>query len=384
MRVLFVSPYYYPELKFGGPPRKMHAISRGLATEGHAVSVVTHRSDDRGAAVRSDVEGIAVQYLPWSGTAERQLPAGLSLLSAEIRSADLVHCYGLYNFICPIAVRHAGIHRKPVVLEPLGMFPPRARNQWAKLAYNLIVTRWMIRRSRAVVAASQSEAAQLQTIAPADKIVHRRNGIDVQDFARRGDDGALRRRWDIAPNERLVLYVGRISPIKNLKQLLLAFERAAVPGARLVLVGPLSEPAYEAKLRRLIEERALGARVRLVGPLYEEEQRAALATADLFVLPSLNESFGNAAAEAVAADVPVLLTETCGIAALIHERAGLAVPLGVESLAEGLRQMLDPARVEQLTSRREEVKRGLSWEEPIAQTVELYERVFAEFRGSKA
>ena len=69
------------------------------------------------------------------------------------------------------------------------------------------------------------------------------------------------------------------------------------------------------------------------------DQKAALALADLLVLPSLNESFGNSAAEAVAAGVPVLLTDTCGIASMIHRRAGLAVPLGVEALAEGLRQI---------------------------------------------
>jgi glycosyltransferase involved in cell wall biosynthesis len=115
--------------------------------------------------------------------------------------------------------------------------------------------------------------------------------------------------------------------------------------------------------------------VTFAGPLYEEEQRAALGLADLFVMPSLNESFGNAAGEAVAADVPVLLTNTCGIAQLIDQRAGLAVSLGVESLAQGLKEILDLAQRDALTSQREQVKRELSWDEPIRQTEELYERI---------
>ena len=113
------------------------------------------------------------------------------------------------------------------------------------------------------------------------------------------------------------------------------------------------------------------------------DQKAALAIADVFVLPSLNENFGNAAGEAVAAGVPVLLTETCGIAPLIHKRAGYAVPLGVESLADGLRRMLDPSFRDEMTARREEVKRELSWDEPIAQQIALYERIVAQSRKGK-
>jgi glycosyltransferase involved in cell wall biosynthesis len=57
---------------------------------------------------------------------------------------------------------------------------------------------------------------------------------------------------------------------------------------------------------------------------------------------------------------------------LIDRRAGLAVPLGVDSLAEGLKVMLDPAQRDLLTAQREQVKRELSWDEPIRQTEELY------------
>src|SRR5438046_7026062 len=134
------------------------------------------------------------------------------------------------------------------------------------------------------------------------------------------------------------------------------------------------------KLHSIVSERQLERRVTFAGPLYEEEQRAALALADLFVLPSLNESFGNAAAEAVAAGVPVLLTETCGVAPLINGRAGLSVQLGVKSLASGLRTMIsDPARRKQLVARRAEVVRELSWDEPVRQTEDLYHSV-VEFR----
>ena len=103
----------------------------------------------------------------------------------------------------------------------------------------------------------------------------------------------------------------------------------------------MDEADHAEKMRNLIQSLQLTERIVLPGALYDNDKLAALAAAELFVLPSLSESFGNAAAEAVAAGVPVLLTNTCGIAPLIHERAGLAVPLGVDSIANGLRVMMD-------------------------------------------
>jgi glycosyltransferase involved in cell wall biosynthesis len=378
MRLLFATPYYYPEFKFGGPPRKIHALARGLAERGHQVQVITFDFENRRSRKRTEIEGVEVRYLPWVGRGLKQVPLNLRSISGAAANVDAVQCYGLYNLLSPIVAYIACRKDRPFVLEPLGMYPPRARNPFAKKAYNFLLTRWMMRHAAAVIAASDSETAELGGIADPKKIVYRRNGIDVSAFANLPSGDKLRQTWGISSNEKVILYVGRISPIKNLEQLILAFAEADLPNLRLVLVGPILEPAYEARLRALIATQHLEPSVLMAGPLYGEEQRAALALADLFVLPSLNESFGNAAAEAVAAGVPVLLTETCGIAPLIDRRAGLTVPLGVESLAEGLKVMLDPAQRDLLTAQREQVKRELSWDEPIRQTEELYQRIIEE------
>src|SRR4029434_1132185 len=98
----------------------------------------------------------------------------------------------------------------------------------------------------------------------------------------------------------------------------------------------------------------------------------AVAAADLLEWPSLSESFGNAAAEAVAAGVPVLLTDTCGIASMIHGRAGLAVPLGSAAIGSGRSIMMSPDRIRHV-QQQEQVMRELSWDEPVTQTAKLYE-----------
>ncbi len=381
MRLLFVAPFYYPEQKFGGPPQKLHALSCGLLRREYEVEVLTFHSEKPNGEERVPIDGVPVTYLPWKGRGLRQWPLKRRWLANATKKCDIVHCYGLYNLICPFAVREAARQKKPIVVEPLGMFPPRARKRLPKYIYNASLTKWMMKSASAVIATSEAEASDLRQIADPDKIVLRRNGIDVASFASLPSGKHRRTRWRVIDKETLILFVGRLSPIKNLEQFLLAFKSAKVKSAKVVLVGP-AETAYEARLRDLVRREDIQDVVIFAGPLYGDEQKAALAAADLFVLPSLNESFGNAAGEAVAANVPVLLTDTCGIAPLIHGRAGLAVPLGEESFADGLRKMLDPAFRDRMTAKREEVKRELSWEEPIAQTEALYERLIAN-RGAR-
>jgi glycosyltransferase involved in cell wall biosynthesis len=231
----------------------------------------------------------------------------------------------------------------------------------------------MTHRAAGVIATSPAERDELSSVVEEKRLTLRRNGIDHAEF-RSLPSGAIFRCQHMLPEgSRIVLYIGRISPIKNLEQLILAFLQAQIENTILVLVGPLLEADYERKIRSLIEERHLEARVFLTGPIFGEQKLSALAAAELFVLPSLNESFGNAAAEAVAAGLPVLLTEPCGIAPLIHQRAGYSVPLGTEHLTAALRMMMsDLSRRAELTAKREAVIQELCWGEPVRHTEELY------------
>lgn len=379
MRVVFATPFYVPDLRFGGPPQKIHSVAQGLIDFGHTVRVLTFQHDDGRADGETKIDRVSVRYLPWRGRGLRQIPLAWDVMRREIVPAQVVHCYGLYTALIPLATQAANRAGVPVVQEPLGMYPPRARNQPAKNLYNRWITRRLFNGAAAIIAASESEAADLKRFVPHANIVHRPNGIDLKAYASLPSGDELRRIWNIPPEKKIVLFIGRISPIKNLEELVQAFARASLTDCHLVMVGP-SEPQYEKRLRALVHRENIRATVLLAGPLYDDQQKAALAIADLFVLPSTSESFGNAAAEAVAAGVPVLLTQTCGIAPIIHGRAGLAVPLGVENLAQGLRSMLDPGVRDQMTARSDEVKRELSWDEPIAQTVALYARIIAAKR----
>lgn len=373
MRLLKVIPYYYPELKFGGPPLKVHTLARCLREHGLEVTVLTFDSENARRAETVTIDDVIVRYLPWTGRGLRQIPGDSAAIWEAVRKSDVVHVYGLYTLLCPIVVRACRKQGTPYVCEPLGMFPPRQRNRIAKQLYNLLLTKWMFDRSERIVATSAPEYEDLKKSFPEEKILVRQNGIDLADFENLPHREKFLERHGLDTRRRYVLYLGRISPIKNLEEALRAFKLSKLPDYDLLLVGPSLESDYRKKLESLITDLGLQERARFLPPVYGEEKLEALAVADLLVLPSISESFGNSAGEAVAAGIPVLVTTGCGITSIVHEKAGLAVRADAPALADGMqRLLLDPEEAEKVTRRFDEARRELSWDKPVAEALALY------------
>ena len=375
LHILQVTPVYYPERQFGGPPQKIHAMSRWLVERGHQATVVTWDSERPAQRDRQIMDGVTVQYLPWFGRASWRVPAGWAALRKAVSEADVTHLYGLYNLLGPLAANAAGQKKRPFILEPLGMYKPRARSQAAKRLYHYFFTSRLLRQTKLLVATSEIEREDLAGLVDPKRLILRRNGIDVAAFANLPDRGCFRQRYGIGLDEKIILFVGRISPIKNLHTLLSAFAKAGV-SSRLVLVGPMLEPDYAAQLQASAAAMAIDERVLFTGPLYDNDKLAALAAADFFVLPSISESYGNAAAEAVAAGLPVLLTTGCGIAPDIDGRVGLAVEADENSLARGLRTMIGNQDVaKRFKQCQSDVLMGLGWHEPMVEMESLYYQI---------
>jgi D-inositol-3-phosphate glycosyltransferase len=147
-----------------------------------------------------------------------------------------------------------------------------------------------------------------------------------------------------AGDEPLLLYVGRIAPIKGLETLLDALvrvRRGALATARLLIVGgEADEPAdgHEADIRRRVESLGLRDVVRFVGAQPQDVLRDYYVAADVAVLPSYYESFGMVALEAMACGTPVIASRVGGLATTVRDGVtGFLVPDGdAAALAERL------------------------------------------------
>src|SRR3984893_6528983 len=124
------------------------------------------------------------------------------------------------------------------------------------------------------------------------------------------------------------------------------------------------------------EELGVASRVRFCGPLFERAKWAAYRDADVFVLPSQNENFGNTAAEAAAAGTPVIVTEECGIAPLLAGVAGLAVPYDAAAISRAIeRVFVEPGLHARFAAGCSEAASRLGWEEPVRAMEGLYGRL---------
>jgi D-inositol-3-phosphate glycosyltransferase len=201
-----------------------------------------------------------------------------------------------------------------------------------------------------IVAANVVERAELlrDYAAHASRIATIPCGVDTDLFSP-GDRAEARRRLGL--DERpLLLWVGRIAPIKGLDTLLDAVARLSARGHAvqlLVVGGEADEPADgpEASLRRRIARLGLDGAVRFIGPQPQSVLPAYYVASDVTVLPSYYESFGMVALEAMACGSPVVASRVGGLVTTVRDGVtGFLVPDGdVGALVERIESLLaDP------------------------------------------
>jgi glycosyltransferase involved in cell wall biosynthesis len=172
------------------------------------------------------------------------------------------------------------------------------------------------------------------------------------------------------------------SPDLLLEAFALLSKQAEGKSMRLVFAGP-DEGGMKARLTEMTQQLGLISQVRFTGPIFGEAKWAAYRDADVFVLPSQNENFGNTAAESAGAGTPVVVTEQCGIAPLLANVAGLVVPHEAGALAAAIQSVIcDPELHARLGAGCSEVTARLGWEEPVGEMEILYNKLAMARRGS--
>jgi glycosyltransferase involved in cell wall biosynthesis len=390
MRILNVSQTYYPYLAEGGRPTKVLTISRKLSERRHRVTVLTADLGRQGAVPFPT----SVEHTPWGRRTEqdgvetiylrtrvrfRSLtwnPDVIEFARDTVNAFDLVHIYGFYDLLGPIVASFCRRYGVPYVIEPMGMYRPIARSLHLKRMFHRFLGRNLSRGARYLIATSEQERLELLSGGVKDsRIVIRRNGIELP--AHDIEPGEFRRRWGIPLDTKLVLFLGRLISKKSPDLLLEAFAqwRQNAPldqDAVLVMAGPGENDGFVPSLRTLANRVGAKVRVLFVGPLYDDAKWSAYRDADLFVLPSQNENFGNTAAEAAACGTPVIVTDQCGIAPFIGD-AGLVIRHDPSELRDALARCLeDPALRDRCRDGCQDLVRKLSWDHPLDELESLY------------
>ncbi|AAU92791.1 glycosyl transferase, group 1 family protein [Methylococcus capsulatus str. Bath] len=303
-------------------------------------------------------------------------PSFGSWLRKHVCRYDLVHVHGLFSYF-PIAgsriARAAGV---PVIVTPHGMvnhYGMRHKPLMKKISFCLF--------ERSVLKGAT--------------VVHLTSGRETRDFGDlgltvrtteipfavtpipAGNAESFFRRYPELRNKRIVAFMGRIDPIKNLESLIDALSLLAKrsDNVRLLICGSGTDD-YRNVLKDRAERAGIGDRILWAGFVAGIERANALAAAHCFVLPSHSESFGMAAIEAVSAGIPCVLGKNVAVADdLVSAGFGVAVdPVG-ESLAAAIEQALTFADENFSVRAREYVERTYSATVIGAEFAALYREI---------
>lgn len=351
---------------FGGPVVKARGLAVALRKIGYSVTVV-------GVGSTPDCQGLPL-LVRFHGT---PVPARLKPLIKSIRDAGLVHVLGYRDPVGTAAALIAHRARVPYVLEPSGMHRRRLRSLGLKAAFDLLVGERVLREAAAIFATSKLEATELEEDGiPPERIRLRPNGIEMDGLLPLPVRGALRRKLNFPPDAPVVLSLGRITAKKGL----LDFARALITltGVWGIVAGP---DDGDGTLEHLLSERARsGLTERLAvlpDGLWGRDRGQAFADADAFCLPSASENFGNAALEAAAVGLPVVISSACGGAEWLHTEATRVVPHADPALlAKAIREVLVDPRIRAAAAKAAPVLRQtLNWDSVARQQVEIYREV---------
>lgn len=257
----------------------------------------------------------------------------------HVRHYSIVHAHGMSGLHLPIAYLICRLRRVPLIAQPHGSLSPHylSGQRGARAFFLRRILPAMLVRMTAVLVISPKERADVQALDAATRCCECPPWVPTN---RTAIDSA-------SVSEPIVLFVGRLAPIKRIPDLLTAFQHVweRCPAAKLLLVGE-GGADYVQELK--VHPSAQRAHFR--GFLRPEDLPALYARASLLVLPSQGENFGFAAAEAMAAGLPVVVSADVGLADMVRRYgAGRVVKVGdVAGLGQAIAECLEPTRCSEM------------------------------------
>ena len=260
----------------------------------------------------------------------------LSLLRALIRQPDvrIFHAHALKRLGGTVRTA-ARFRRKPYVVSLHGGIfdvpaaelsdltkPIEGKFEWGRAFGALLGARKVLDDADHVICVGASEAEKARASLPHDRISYLPNVVDSARFSS-GNGPAFRLAHNIPADAFLLVAIGRIDSQKNQLTLLEAFARflPSAPNARLLIIGPETQPAYAQQLRVFISANNLAHAVTILPGLGNDSHSLvdAYHAADVFTLASRHEPFGIVVLEAWCAAKPVVASRIGGLQSLIRD-----------------------------------------------------------------
>ena len=376
LRIALFTPDLRPSA--GGPPRVVLGSAQALVARGHNVTIFTL------AATALDMPGVEVRCFAPDKPA--RIGRSRAMRREVLRRAaefDVLHVHAIWEAGAAdlaAAFRRAG---KPVFVSAHGMLDRWSMQQSRlkkQITLRLLWAGDLLSRASAIVFATEEEAAEAGEIYPKTPRAIVANGIDIvatRAAIAAGRETVRNKVPSLSVWPRTIVYLSRLHPKKGVDQLVearLALD-ARFDDVGMLIAGIPQDDALLQALRARIAESPLSDRFELTTDLIGPAAMGALGTAQLFVLPSHQEGFSIAILEAMAAGLPVLITDKCHLPEVEGWQAGAVVPDTVAGVKAGLERLLSmPASTlaSMGENARAAVKRQYSWPVIAGQLEAIY------------
>jgi glycosyltransferase involved in cell wall biosynthesis len=373
MKMLEVIPFFSPI--FGGSFISTCNLSKEFAKRGHDVTILTtdFKFDEQFARSieKEHINVVSVHCIANIGLFLISPSIG-NWLNYHIREFDVIHIHNFRSYQNNFIHKYAMQYGIPYILQAHGSVMPFFEKIYLKKCYDLLWGYSILRDVSEVIASTKEEAKQLRKMGVIeDKITLVPNGINLSEYENLPEKGSFRKKYKIEKAEKLILYLGRLHKIKGIGLLIDSFSDLENKHSdiKLAIVGP--DDGNLATLKKQIKYLGIDRKILLMGPLYGYDKISAYVDCDVYVLPSFYESFGNTVLEACACGAPVIVTDRCGTADIIDNRAGLVVPYDKDYLRDAILHMLSDEKLRQDFSKNGKllVRERFNWEK-IAEQIE--------------
>lgn len=365
----------------GGVFEAVRGLAAGLQASGAVYVSAVGLADEMTAEDAAAWEGIPTTACPVRGPAALGYAPQLANVLREV-NPDLIHLQGLWTYTS-VAVA-AWSHRtgRPAVITPQGMLEPWAvqNSRWKKRIAGAVYEDRNLRRAACLHALSDKEVHDIRVYGLRNPICVIPNGVDLPSKA-----GKVSAPWNgaVPGNAKVLLYLGRLHPKKNLEALIQGWASALrSTGCKdwwLVIAG-WDQGGYERRLRQLVYEQQL-ARVCFAGPQFGEAKDASFRHANAFVLPSLSEGLPVVVLEAWSYGLPVLMTPECNLSNGFETGAAIQIGTDPQAICAGLAALFDQdnsGREEMGSRGRTLVERQYTWPRVAEQMRAVYRWVLGE------
>ncbi len=389
LKVLQIVPSL--SLVYGGPSQMVRGLSAALAQQEAIAQTTVITTDANGDIDEAPLDVPLGQPISQDGYEViyfRCAPFRRYKFSAELlrwlwdsaHHYDIAHIHALFSPVSTAAATLCRWRKLPYIMRPLGTLDPADLNK--KKHFKKLYAHFLEKPNLAGAATlhftSEQEAKVSERFGTAAPAMVLPLGVALPALPDRAKAKAqIKEQFNIPAERPIILFMSRIDPKKGFDLLLPALEKLnqdSYPFHLLLCGSNPQDRAYETSIKQQIQSSSWSKHTTFNGFVSGELKAAILTAADLFVLPSYYENFGIAVAEAMAARLPVVISNKIDIWPKVAEyAAGWIVPTEIEALTKALAEALSNAEEREQRGQNAErcAKENYAWD-AIAHTLSLY------------